>query len=175
MTGVPIKVWRKELVYVSMILFISAALLHICIRIFLVIKLGRKEFLTKTSLLSLTLVCAFAALIMFYTRMVSHIKDQFHPAICLLFNILIVSLLWYLLTTNKDAMEMVKKKIKRYKIRYAPSENNNRCKSKQIVETGPRKRDNIKCMGVRNEELQEDEGETSLTWVGIVKIVNFDN
>ena len=156
MTGVPIKVWRKELVYVSMILFISAALLHICIRIFLVIKLGRKEFLTKTSLLSLTLVCAFAALIMFYTRMVSHIKDQFHPAICLLFNILIVSLLWY-------------------KIRYAPSENNNRCKSKQIVETGPRKRENLKCMGVKNEELQEDEGETSLTWVGVVKMVNFDN
>ena len=181
MTGVPIQVWRKELVYLSMILFLSAGVLHICIRIFLVIKLGRKEFLTKTSLLALILVCALSSLIMFYTMRVSHIKDQFHPAICLLFNILIITLLLYLLTSNKDALEMVKRKIKRFKRSSSYSAHNEKSlksdlfvDKKQEIMLHNYRTDNMEAEVSNIKDIPEEESKTSMTWVGIVKMVDID-
>ena len=116
MTGTDIIIWRKELVYIAMVLFILAACLHLCIRIFLVCKLGKKEFLTKSSVLALTLVGAFSSVIMLYTKMVSHIKDQFHPSIALLFNVLGTSLLGYLFISNEEALKMVRLKFRKYKV-----------------------------------------------------------
>ena len=96
-----------------MVLFNLAAVFHLCIRIFLVIKLGRKEFLSKKSIIALSFVAIFSALILLYIRMVSHIKHQFHPAIALLFNFLNASLLGYLFLSNKDAVELVNTRMKR--------------------------------------------------------------
>ena len=161
-----------------MILFISAAILHLCIRIFLVIKLGKKEFLTKTSVLILTLVGTFSSLIMFYTKMVSHIKDQFHPAISLIFNILGVSLLWYLFISNKDAVELVKKKIRNCNPLSSSIVNhqnyNNTSFSSKKYNNGLRTSSIENIKNIEKVESVNDESNTEITWVGIVKIVNLD-
>ena len=182
LTGVEIEVWRKELVYISMVLFILAAVLHLCIRIFLVIKLGRKEFLTKTSILILTLVGGFSGLIMFYTGMVSHIKDQFHPAIALLFNMLGVSLLGYLLLTNRDAVQWVKKKIRIHKLVSSSLKKRQSYHVTTFALNKDRRRthhdDSVKEVEhvetIESDDFLQDDSGKDTTWVGIVKMVNLD-
>jgi hypothetical protein len=180
LTGMEIQIWRKELVYISMVLFILAAVLHLCIRIFLVIKLGRREFLTKTSILILTLVGGFSGLIMFYTGMVSHIKDQFHPAIALLFNMLGVSLLGYLLVSNSDAVELVKKKIKIHKLVSSSLEKRqsdhlhsfalNKDRRRTFTNDSDREMLHVE----RSDDFLQGDTDKDTTWVGIVKIVDLD-
>ena len=182
MTGVEIQVWRKELVYISMVLFIFAAVIHLCIRIFLVIKLGRREFLTKTSILTLTLVGCFSGLIMFYTRMVSHIKDQFHPAIALLFNMLGVSLLGYLFFSNRDAVELVKKKIRIHKLVSSSIEKRqsdhvttfalNKDRRRTLHDDPDKEMEHVE--RVQSDDFLQDNSDKDTTWVGIVKIANLD-
>jgi hypothetical protein len=182
LTGMEIQIWRKELVYISMVLFILAAFLHLCIRIFLFIKLGRKEFLTKTSVLILTLVGSFSGLIMFYTGTVSHIKDQFHPAIALLFNMLGVSLLGYLFFSNRDAVELVKKKIKIHKlVSFSPEKRQsdhvttftlNKDRRRTLHDDSDKEMEHVE--GNESDDFLQNDSDKDTTWVGIVKMVNLD-
>ena len=189
LTGVEIKTWRKELVYISMFLFILAALIHLCIRIFLVIKLGRKEFLSKSSIVALSLVAGLSGLILVYTRKISNIKDQLHPAIALLFNLLGTSLLGYLFFSNTKALELVRKTIQRYQQSFSHFDNwpSKDCKEQvgqdKTTETmdGNLKREDVEELDIERVERRmvkevRNNGDKNedLIWVGFVRMVDLN-
>ena len=127
-------------------------------------------------------VGGFSGLIMFYTGMVSHIKDQFHPAIALLFNMLGVSLLGYLLLTNRDAVQWVKKKIRIHKLVSSSLKKRQSYHVTTFALNKDRRRthddDSVKEVEhvetIESDDFLQDDSGKDTTWVGIVKMVNLD-
>ena len=105
--------WRKELVYISMFLFIFSAFSSVCISIFILLKLNKlKKILNINGILVLIIIGCIASSILYFTFILSEITDELHLPISLFFNFLANSLLFYLLLGNEEALKFINGKIR---------------------------------------------------------------
>ena len=109
LTGSSVPVWRKDIVYVSMVLFILSAVLSIGINIFVLAKLKKlKEILNMSGFLVFVLFAFIASCITYLTYIMAKITNELQLPMSLFFNFLSNTFLFYFIFGNEDCKEFAK-------------------------------------------------------------------